>query len=160
MASPSIICFALRRSFLCYMKFGSAAKESLTRTSEKNVLLPMNRHSSGFEQFSAVLQGSENLSILDMSGASQANVSFITSFGHRIFTDDILATMEQCFAGDFLEIKKSQAKLSASWTRLSRSRINRSMVRWSGIPFSFLFRRCWIRWWPNSSESCAQAGSC
>jgi ubiquinone/menaquinone biosynthesis C-methylase UbiE len=56
------------------------------------------------------LHGSENLSILDMSGASQANVSFITSFGHRISTDDILATMEQCFAGDFLENQKVASK--------------------------------------------------
>lgn len=92
------------------MKFGSAVKESLTKASEKNALLPMNRHSSGFEQFAAMLQGSENLSILDMAGASQANVSFITSFGHRISTDDILATMEQCFAGDFLENQKVASK--------------------------------------------------
>lgn len=88
------------------MKFGSATKDNLAKASEKNAPVAANRHSSGFEQFSAMLQRSENLSILDMSGASQANVSFITSFGHRISTDDILATMEQCFAGDFLENQK------------------------------------------------------
>jgi len=94
------------------MKFGSAAKENLTKASEKNAPISTNRHSSGLEQFSAMLQRSENLSVLDMSGASQANVSFITSFGHRISTDDILATMEQCFAGDFIENQKvaSQAQ--------------------------------------------------
>lgn len=53
-----------------------------------------------------MLQRSENLSILDMSGASQANISFITSLGHRMSTDDILATMEQCFEDDFLENQK------------------------------------------------------
>jgi SAM-dependent methyltransferase len=88
------------------MKFGSAAKESLTRAPDKNAPISGSRHSSGFEQFSAMLQRSENLSILDMSGASQANISFITSFGHRMSTDDILATMEQCFADDFLENQK------------------------------------------------------
>jgi SAM-dependent methyltransferase len=92
------------------MKFGSAAKDSLTKASEKNAPGPANRHSSGFEQFSAMLQRSENLSVLDMSGASQANVSFITSLGHRISTDDILATMEQCFADDFLENQKVASK--------------------------------------------------
>jgi len=92
------------------MKFGSTAKENLTKASEKNALSTANRHSSGFEQFSAMLQRSENLSILDMSGASQANVSFITSLGHRMSTDDILATMQQCFADDFLENQKVASK--------------------------------------------------
>ena len=92
------------------MKFGSAAKESMTRGSEKNALLPINRHSSGFEQFSTALGTGENMSILDMSGASQANVSFITGLGHRISTDDIIGTMEQCFGNDFLENQKLASK--------------------------------------------------
>jgi hypothetical protein len=51
-----------------------------------------------------MLQTSESLSILDMSGASQANISFITGLGHRISSDDIVGTMEQCFGdGDFIE---------------------------------------------------------
>jgi SAM-dependent methyltransferase len=92
------------------MKFGGAAKENLTKASEKNAPAAMSRHSSGFEQFSAMLQNSGNLSILDMSGASQANVSFITGLGHRISTDDILGTMDQCFANDFVEDQKSASK--------------------------------------------------
>jgi hypothetical protein len=92
------------------MKFGGAAKETLTKASEKNALVPIKRHSSGFEQFSASLQRSENQAILDMSGASQANISFITGFGHRISTDDILGTMEQCFGDDFLENQQSASK--------------------------------------------------
>ncbi len=39
-----------------------------------------------------------------MGGASQANISFITDLGHRLSSEDILGTMDQCFgAGDFLE---------------------------------------------------------
>jgi len=49
-----------------------------------------------------MLQNAERLSILDMSGASQANVSFITGYGHRISSDDALGTMQQCFGADFL----------------------------------------------------------
>ncbi len=49
-----------------------------------------------------MLQNSENLSILDMSGASQANVSFVTGYGHRISSDDAIGTMQQCFGADFL----------------------------------------------------------
>lgn len=62
------------------------------------------RHSSGAEQFFAALQGSEGLSILDLAGASQANITFITSLGHRLSSEDITSSMEQCFGdGDFLE---------------------------------------------------------
>jgi hypothetical protein len=61
------------------------------------------RRSSGFEQFYAMLLASPNLSVLDMSGASQANISFITGAGHRISSDDILGAMHQHFGDDFLE---------------------------------------------------------
>ncbi|MBV8068468.1 MAG: class I SAM-dependent methyltransferase [Acidobacteriaceae bacterium] len=50
-----------------------------------------------------MLQTSEALSILDMSGASQANISFITGFGHRISSDDIIGTMLQQFGNDWFE---------------------------------------------------------
>ncbi len=92
------------------MKFGGVAKESLTKPAGKNAPTAIKRHSSGFEQFSAMLQSSGNLAILDMSGASQANISFITGFGHRISSDDILGTMEQCFGDDFLENQKVASK--------------------------------------------------
>lgn len=48
-----------------------------------------------------MLRNSENLSILDMSGASQANVSFVTGYGHRISSDDAIGTMQHCFDADF-----------------------------------------------------------
>lgn len=59
------------------------------------------RHSSGFEQFCTMLRNSEGLSILDTSGASQANVSFVTGYGHRISSDDAVGTMQQAFGNDF-----------------------------------------------------------
>lgn len=62
------------------------------------------RHSSGAEQFFKSLRTDETLSILDLGGASQANISFITDLGHRLSSEDILGTMDQCFGdGDFLE---------------------------------------------------------
>ncbi len=67
----------------------------------RDAQLPVTRHSSGFEQFCTMLRNSENLSILDMSGASQANVSFVTGYGHRISSDDAIGTMQQCFGADF-----------------------------------------------------------
>lgn len=84
------------------MKF-SPSKGALSKGGGKDAAPSLLRHSSGFEQFCSMLQSSEGLSILDMSGASQANISFITGLGHRISSDDIVGTMQQCFGNDFLE---------------------------------------------------------
>jgi SAM-dependent methyltransferase len=89
------------------MKFGGSAKSVSGKSSAQGTGVSYTRHSSGFDQFCGMLQSSENLSILDMSGASQANISFITGFGHRISSDDIVGTMEQCFGeGDFLDTQQ------------------------------------------------------
>jgi hypothetical protein len=39
-----------------------------------------------------------------MAGASQANVSFITNLGHRLYSDDVLRALDDAFGGegDFL----------------------------------------------------------
>ena len=65
---------------------------------------PQNRASNGLDQFFASLQDQQGLSILDFSGASQANISFITSMGHKIYSNDALRTLEEAFGtgGDFI----------------------------------------------------------
>ena len=65
---------------------------------------PQARASHGLEQFFSSIEGEENLSILDFAGASQANVSFITTLGHRIYSNDVLRALEDTFGleGDFL----------------------------------------------------------
>jgi SAM-dependent methyltransferase len=70
------------------------------------------RHSSGLDQFCGLLQHSEPQSILDMSGASQANISFVTSLGHRISSDDLLGTMQECFGDDFLDAQQNPENAS------------------------------------------------
>jgi hypothetical protein len=87
------------------MKFG-VAKVSFGKTQPKEPLT-LTRQSSGFEQFHAFLQSRDNLSVLDMSGASQANISFITNAGHRISSDDIIGTMQQCFGEDFYDSQQA-----------------------------------------------------
>jgi len=83
------------------MKFG-AGKGVFSPFSDKDARPTLSRKSSGFDQFCSILQSYENLSILDMSGASQANISFITGMGHRISSDDVIGTMVECFGKDFL----------------------------------------------------------
>ncbi|MGA8026171.1 MAG: methyltransferase domain-containing protein [Bryobacteraceae bacterium] len=76
---------------------------SAAQPSEKHLPAKLTRHSSGFDQFCNILNGGESLSILDMSGASQANISFITDLGHRISSDDLVGTMHECFGDDFFQ---------------------------------------------------------
>ena len=59
------------------------------------------RHSHGLDQFCASLEERPGLSILDLAGANQATVSFLTNYGHRLFSDDFVHQMDDCFGEDF-----------------------------------------------------------
>lgn len=61
---------------------------------------PQTRTSNGLDQFFSSIEDRENLSILDFAGASQANVGFITTLGHRIYSNDILRTLDEAFGGE------------------------------------------------------------
>jgi hypothetical protein len=56
------------------------------------------RHSNGLDQFFSYIKGESGLSILDLAGVNQANVSFITNLGHRIYSEDFLRSLR--FAGN------------------------------------------------------------
>jgi len=63
---------------------------------------PYARHSNGLEQFFTYIQGEHGLTLLDLSGASQANVGLITGLGHRLYSEDLLQTLDELFGrGDF-----------------------------------------------------------
>src|ERR1700730_17751414 len=55
------------------------------------------RHSHGLDQFCASLEERPGLSILDLAGASQATISFLTNYGHRLYSDDFIHQLDQCF---------------------------------------------------------------
>lgn len=78
----------------------SKSSQSGAAHASGNAAGAMTRSSNGLEQFFSSIQGQEGLSILDLAGASQANVSFITSLGHRIYSDDIVRTLDEAFGGD------------------------------------------------------------
>lgn len=60
---------------------------------------PVTRRSSGLEQFFSQIRGEVNLNLLDFSGASQANIEFITNLGHRLYSEDLVATLDLAFGG-------------------------------------------------------------
>ncbi|HWQ54331.1 MAG TPA: methyltransferase domain-containing protein [Bryobacteraceae bacterium] len=58
------------------------------------------RQSRGLEQFFSYIRDQAGLRILDLGGASQANVSFITNLGHKLYSVDLLRSMEETFGGE------------------------------------------------------------
>ena len=50
---------------------------------------PQLRHSSGLREFCRELKGQRGLRVLDVGAACQANISFFTELGHKIYTEDI-----------------------------------------------------------------------
>lgn len=58
------------------------------------------RQSRGLEQFFFNLHGQVGLSVLDMAGASQQNIDFLTNLGHKLYSGNISYSMEECFGGD------------------------------------------------------------
>jgi hypothetical protein len=58
------------------------------------------RHSNGMDQFFSSIQDRPELSLLDLTGANQANVSFITNLGHRLYSDDVLRSLHDIFGDE------------------------------------------------------------
>ncbi len=72
------------------------------------------RHSNGLEQFFGHIQGEAELRLLDFSGASQANIGFITNLGHRLYSEDFLRCLDLSFGGgDFYENQSDPSRTDA-----------------------------------------------
>lgn len=72
------------------------------------------RHSSGLEQFFNHIRGETGLRLLDLSGASQANIGFITSQGYRLYSEDFMHSLDAAFGGgDFYENQSSAERADA-----------------------------------------------
>ncbi len=55
------------------------------------------RASRGLEEFFSYIRGQSGLTILDLGGATQQNVSFITNLGHRLYSEDFLQILNETF---------------------------------------------------------------
>jgi hypothetical protein len=55
------------------------------------------RHSHGLEQLSAALREREGLSVLDLGEFTQNNVAYVTSLGHKLYSENFLHTMDAIF---------------------------------------------------------------
>jgi hypothetical protein len=55
------------------------------------------RPSRGLEEFFTHIRDTTGLTILDLAGANQQNVSFITGLGHRLYSENFLQTLTDTF---------------------------------------------------------------
>ena len=58
------------------------------------------RQSRGLDQFFSSFRDQAGLSILDLGGACQDNVNFITSLGHKFYSEDFLRIFQETFGED------------------------------------------------------------
>ncbi len=58
------------------------------------------RSSRGLEEFFNHIRDQSGLTILDLGGATQQNVSFITNLGHRLYSEDFLQILSETFGPD------------------------------------------------------------
>src|SRR5215472_1919944 len=61
---------------------------------------PVTRVSRGLEQFFFEIRDLVGLSILDLAGATQENINFLTSLGHKIYSQDIVRSLDDAFGPD------------------------------------------------------------
>lgn len=58
------------------------------------------RTSRGLEEFFSYIRGQSGLTILDLGGATQQNVSFITNLGHRLYSEDFVQILSETFGAE------------------------------------------------------------
>jgi hypothetical protein len=58
------------------------------------------RQSRGLQEFFTYIRDQSGLTILDLGGATQQNVNFITNLGHRLYSEDFLKILSETFGLD------------------------------------------------------------
>jgi hypothetical protein len=61
------------------------------------------RQSRGLDQFFGSFRDQTGLSILDLGGAHQENINFITSLGHKFYSEDFLRIFRETFGEDIAD---------------------------------------------------------
>jgi len=61
------------------------------------------RQSRGLDQFFSSFRDQAGLSILDLGGAHQENVNFITNLGHKFYSEDFLRIFQETFGEDIAD---------------------------------------------------------
>jgi hypothetical protein len=92
----------------------SIARASPSPASRTPLPEPFVRHSLGMEQFFGNIEARESLRVLDLSGASQANINFMLRYGHHLYCEDLMSTMRGVFGdGDDFYTRQADDELAS-----------------------------------------------
>jgi 2-polyprenyl-3-methyl-5-hydroxy-6-metoxy-1,4-benzoquinol methylase len=69
------------------------------------------RPSRGLEEFFSQIRDQFGLTILDLGGASQQNVSFITDLGHRLYSEDFLQLLNESFGAEDVAAQSNPGRI-------------------------------------------------
>src|ERR1700676_350632 len=73
--------------------------------------LSLTRQSRGLEQFFSYINDQVGLSILDLAGVTQENVSFVTDLGHKLYTQDFLRSLDDVFGADEIQEQSNAGRI-------------------------------------------------
>jgi hypothetical protein len=73
--------------------------------------LIVTRQSRALEQFFTYINDQVGLSILDLAGATQENVTFVTDLGHKLYTQDFLRSLDDTFGADEIQEQANAARI-------------------------------------------------
>lgn len=76
------------------------APTSRSRSAARGEEIVSTRPSRGLEEFFNYIRDQAGLTILDLGGATQQNVSFITNLGHRLYSEDFLQILRETFGNE------------------------------------------------------------
>jgi len=89
----------------------TAASPPLSRGGLAEKELSVTRRSRGMEQFFSYINDQVGLSILDLAGVTQENVSFVTDLGHKLYTQDFLRSLDDVFGADELQEQSNVGRI-------------------------------------------------
>lgn len=69
------------------------------------------RPSRGLEEFFTYIRDQSGLTILDLGGATQQNVNFITNLGHRLYSEDFLQILQETFGSESAEEQANAGRI-------------------------------------------------
>ncbi|MGA2736830.1 MAG: class I SAM-dependent methyltransferase [Bryobacteraceae bacterium] len=84
---------------------GGGAPRSAPKPGRGEVL--ETRQSRGLDQFFGSFRDQTGLSILDLGGARQENINFITNLGHKFYSEDFLRIFQETFGEDLADQSNS-----------------------------------------------------
>jgi hypothetical protein len=76
---------------------GAASRSPLSTSRSLPAGQTSTRPSRGLEEFFNYIHGQAGLTILELGGATQQNVSFITDLGHRLYSENFLQILQETF---------------------------------------------------------------